>query len=114
MPSESMPSAAQRSCGLNRFRCRLSEPARLSLKFMRPASIRSTAKFVKPTQKMPFEDVSELRKGEKEEIERFFLSALAATEKKLRYLGWRGAKAAEAEIKRGQARLRAGACRTRR
>jgi inorganic pyrophosphatase len=61
-----------------------------------------------PTQKMPFKDVSALRKGEKAEIERFFLHAVAGTEKKLRYLGWRGPKAAESEIKRGEARLRAG------
>jgi hypothetical protein len=38
---------------------------------------------------MPFKDVSALRKGEKAEIERFFLHAIAGTEKKLRYLGWR-------------------------
>jgi inorganic pyrophosphatase len=60
-----------------------------------------------PTLKMPFKDVSELRKGEKEEIERFFRHAAAGTGKTLRYLGWRGPKAAESEIKRGQARLRA-------
>jgi inorganic pyrophosphatase len=60
-----------------------------------------------PTQKMPFKDISELRKGEKEEIERFFLNAVAGTGKKLRYLGWRGPKSAELEIRRGEARLRA-------
>jgi inorganic pyrophosphatase len=59
-----------------------------------------------PTQKMPFKDVSELRKGEKEEIERFFLHAVAGTGKKLRYLGWRGPRQAESEIRRGQARNR--------
>jgi hypothetical protein len=56
---------------------------------------------------MPFKDVRDLRKGEKEEIERFFLSAVAGTRKKLRYLGWRGPAAAESEIKRGEARRRA-------
>jgi inorganic pyrophosphatase len=54
-----------------------------------------------PTQRMPFRDVSELRKGEKEEIERFFLHAVEGTAKRLRFLGWRGPKAAEAEIRRG-------------
>jgi inorganic pyrophosphatase len=60
-----------------------------------------------PSEAMPFKDVSQLRKGEKEEIERFFLHAVEGTGKKLRYLGWRGPKAAEAEIKRGKARHRA-------
>jgi inorganic pyrophosphatase len=60
-----------------------------------------------PTQRMPFRDVSELRKGEKEEFERFFLQAVAGTGKKLEFLGWRGAKTAEKEIKRGRARHRA-------
>jgi inorganic pyrophosphatase len=59
-----------------------------------------------PTQKMPFRDVSELRRGEKEEIERFFQNAVGGTQKKLRYLGWRGPRAAESEIKRGEGRFR--------
>jgi hypothetical protein len=55
---------------------------------------------------MPFLDVGQLRKGEKQEIERFFLHAVEGTQK-LRYLGWRGPRAAEAEIRRGRARYRA-------
>jgi inorganic pyrophosphatase len=60
-----------------------------------------------PTQRMPFRDVGELRKGEKEEFERFFLHAVAGTGKQLNFLGWRGAGAAAAEIRRGRARYRA-------
>jgi hypothetical protein len=56
---------------------------------------------------MPFKNISQLRKGEKAEIERFFLHAVEGTGKKLRYMGWRGPRVAEAEIKRGQIRYRA-------
>lgn len=60
-----------------------------------------------PTERMPFRDVGELRNGEKEEIERFFLHSVEGTAKKLHFLGWRGPRIAEAEIRRGLKRCKA-------
>jgi inorganic pyrophosphatase len=58
------------------------------------------------TARMPFRDVSELRRGEKDEIERFFQHTVEGTEKTLRFLGWRGPRAALAAVKRGERRRR--------
>jgi inorganic pyrophosphatase len=58
---------------------------------------------------MPFRDVRELRHGEKEDIERFFSHSVEHTGKHLSFIGWRGPKAAESEVKRCRARFKASA-----
>ena len=56
---------------------------------------------VAPRQKN-LDDLPSLSKAMKDELERFFLAAVAGTEKSLTFLGWRGARAAMAAVKKAE------------
>ncbi len=60
---------------------------------------------VAPRQKN-LNDLQSLSRAMKEELEHFFLAATAGTGKTLKFLGWRGARAAVAAVKKAEAAFR--------
>ncbi len=61
--------------------------------------------YAAPRQKN-LDDVQALSRAMKEELERFFLASIAGTDKALTVLGWRGARAAMAAVKKAESAFR--------